>query len=224
VDKELFTMLRHHVQPFFCLSWLITWFAHDIKDLRVLARMYDAFVVSHMLLPLYATVALITTPCVRTEIKRLFEYGHDTPEVYSYLQHVPGLISYYKDGTIPVDTLLSQTLDIYHLYPPHVLLSTETASALSDASMVWHGYPYPWYTKKENIKKGFFYTEQDHMTRALQQRDVWRRKRKNHHKRNVDYALKLLGISAPLVLAFLVYYYRFSSSSTNRWKSLTGLF
>lgn len=39
--------------PYYALSWFITWFSHDVPRLESAARLFDAFLSSHPLLPLY---------------------------------------------------------------------------------------------------------------------------------------------------------------------------
>ena len=51
-----------------CLSWLITWFTHDIHHHSVAGRMVDAFLAGHPLLPLYFCVGLLTHPMLRKHI------------------------------------------------------------------------------------------------------------------------------------------------------------
>ena len=51
-----------------CLSWLITWFTHDIHHHNVAGRMVDAFLAGHPLLPLYFCVGLLTHPMLRKHI------------------------------------------------------------------------------------------------------------------------------------------------------------
>jgi hypothetical protein len=48
------------VQSFFSLSWILTWFSHNLDRLGDVARVFDFFLSSHPLMPVYATVALIT--------------------------------------------------------------------------------------------------------------------------------------------------------------------
>ena len=43
--------------PIFALAWLLTWFAHGVPALPAAARLFDAFLASHPLLPLYAAAA-----------------------------------------------------------------------------------------------------------------------------------------------------------------------
>ena len=53
------------MQPFFCLSWVITWFAHEVRDTALVKRLFDAFLVGHPLLPLYVTIAMVLHPINR---------------------------------------------------------------------------------------------------------------------------------------------------------------
>lgn len=37
----------------FALPWFITWYSHVLEDLDVILRLYDLFIVSHYLMPIY---------------------------------------------------------------------------------------------------------------------------------------------------------------------------
>jgi len=56
------------MEPFFALSWIITWFAHDVRDTAVVKRLFDFFLVSHPMMPIYMSVAMIIHPLNRVEI------------------------------------------------------------------------------------------------------------------------------------------------------------
>ena len=59
-DPELHAFIKESsVEPFFALSWIITWFSHDIRDVKTAARMFDVFLCSHALFPIYVAVAMI---------------------------------------------------------------------------------------------------------------------------------------------------------------------
>lgn len=46
-DLELFEHLEQaRMEPFFAISWLITWFSHDVKHLSGIARIYDVLLSS----------------------------------------------------------------------------------------------------------------------------------------------------------------------------------
>jgi TBC1 domain family member 20 len=56
------------MSPFFCLSWILTWFSHDIRDTALVTRLFDAFLVSHPLFSIYMAVAMVCHPLNRAEI------------------------------------------------------------------------------------------------------------------------------------------------------------
>lgn len=43
----------------FTLPWLLTWFAHSIDDYATIVRLYDLFLASHFLMPVYFAAALV---------------------------------------------------------------------------------------------------------------------------------------------------------------------
>ncbi|KAL3900322.1 MAG: hypothetical protein SGARI_006265, partial [Bacillariaceae sp.] len=51
-----------------CLPWVITWFTHDLHDPDKAARLVDAFLSGHPLLPVYFAVALISHPILKQEL------------------------------------------------------------------------------------------------------------------------------------------------------------
>lgn len=56
------------MEPFFALSWLLTWFSHDIRDTTLVKRLFDFFLVCHPLMPMYLSVAMLCHPSNRQEI------------------------------------------------------------------------------------------------------------------------------------------------------------
>lgn len=60
VDPELFDMLKDEFpMPTFALSWLLTWFSHDIADLDKVQIIYDACLSQHPMFIAYLAVAVI---------------------------------------------------------------------------------------------------------------------------------------------------------------------
>lgn len=64
---QLDTQVHNHLldcdmEPFFCLSWVLTWFSHDVRDTNLCKRLFDAFLVSHPLLVLYVALAMMLHP------------------------------------------------------------------------------------------------------------------------------------------------------------------
>ena len=56
------------MEPFFALSWVITWFSHEIRDTESVKRLFDFFLVSHPLMPIYVAVAMVCHPLNRQDI------------------------------------------------------------------------------------------------------------------------------------------------------------
>eukprot|EP01083_Nonionella_stella_P004614 13402_1 len=57
-DKEVYKFIvKSEVEPFFALSWVTTWFAHNIRHFSGVTRIYDFFLASHPLMPLYFSIS-----------------------------------------------------------------------------------------------------------------------------------------------------------------------
>jgi len=50
------------MEPFFCLSWIFTWFAHDVPDTQLVKRIFDFFIVGHPLVLVYTALSMMTHP------------------------------------------------------------------------------------------------------------------------------------------------------------------
>ncbi|KAJ1919611.1 GTPase-activating protein gyp8 [Mycoemilia scoparia] len=60
-DPELHTLLDQlAIPPFFAISWVLSWFAHDLVDLNDMARLYDFFMSSSPLAPIYVAASLVS--------------------------------------------------------------------------------------------------------------------------------------------------------------------
>lgn len=105
-DGELADFLdASGVQAFVALPWVITWFAHDVMDLDVVARLFDAFLASPPLLPLYLSAAVIMHR--REEVMRV---ECDFSTVHSTLAKLP--------PSLPYDDLLQRARAMIHTLPP----------------------------------------------------------------------------------------------------------
>lgn len=59
---ELYQFIaKSDVQPQVAISWMLTWFCHDIDDLTLVSRIYDACIATHPFYPAYIAAALIET-------------------------------------------------------------------------------------------------------------------------------------------------------------------
>ena len=54
----------------FSLRWILCWFANDVPDYDIVARLFDAFLVSHYSFPIYVAVAMLTNATNRKLIER----------------------------------------------------------------------------------------------------------------------------------------------------------
>ncbi|XP_009889075.1 PREDICTED: TBC1 domain family member 20-like, partial [Charadrius vociferus] len=88
----------------FALSWLITWYGHVLTDFHHLLRLYDFFLASHPLMPVYfaAVVVLhreeevLATPC-------------DMPSVHQLLSRLP--------QDLPYEQLVLRAQELFQRHP-----------------------------------------------------------------------------------------------------------
>lgn len=52
-------LMKSGVGTIFCLPWLITWYAHTLSDYRNVVRLYDFFLASPYLMPMYIAAAIV---------------------------------------------------------------------------------------------------------------------------------------------------------------------
>lgn len=68
----------------FCLPWLITWFAHTLSDYRYVVRLYDFFLASPELMPMYIATAIV----LQKEEELLAEKDQEVCAIFSILSKV----------------------------------------------------------------------------------------------------------------------------------------
>ncbi len=87
IDRDVHDHLMDaDMEPFFCLSWILTWFAHDVRDTSLVKRLFDAFLVGHPALPIYASLAMMTHPYNR---QRILETDCDFAALHQCLASLP---------------------------------------------------------------------------------------------------------------------------------------
>lgn len=68
-DEDLHDyMILREFGPTVFLTWMITLFSHDIHSEEIASRLFDAIIVSHPLMPLYLTIAILVQPKNRQKL------------------------------------------------------------------------------------------------------------------------------------------------------------
>ncbi|EFA83119.1 RabGAP/TBC domain-containing protein [Heterostelium album PN500] len=135
MDKDVYRFLiDSNVQPMFAISWIITWFSHNFEELEPTARLFDYFLSTHPLAPLYFSAVvddLLKLPC-----------AYDT--VHNYFTNLP--------EELPLDHLIKQTQSLLVKIPPKKLQDEAKIQLDKDSPMT--NYPFSWMTKgKSQLQK-----------------------------------------------------------------------
>jgi hypothetical protein len=84
-DPPLHRLLsRLSIPPFFCISWLLTWFSHDILHLPDLRRLFDFFIANEPVAIVYA--AAVVPMLAR---KELLDETVEGAEMHQTLKELP---------------------------------------------------------------------------------------------------------------------------------------
>lgn len=111
VDGKLYAHLSKALnEPYFALSWLITWFSHDLKDLDVAARTFDALITSHPLFGLYMCTAVVLS--CKTE---LLAIECEMSQVHNFLVNV------FERKVLCFDRIVSKADKLMEKLPPSKL-------------------------------------------------------------------------------------------------------
>jgi hypothetical protein len=86
----------------------LTWFGHSLNQYRSVVRLYDYFLASEPLMPLYLTAAIVL---YREE--DIFREDCDRATLHCLLSQLP--------DELPFEYLLVQSEKLYEKYPPHNL-------------------------------------------------------------------------------------------------------
>lgn len=94
--------------PYFALSWQMTWFSHDVATLDQCARLFDLFISSHPLMPLYVAAVVVK------EQRELILACESGDIAYSKLKGLTIL----GEGQLTADELARQAAALYQSAPP----------------------------------------------------------------------------------------------------------
>ncbi|KAF9129652.1 hypothetical protein BGX30_013859 [Mortierella sp. GBA39] len=108
-DPEVQEFLdRSETLPFFPLSWVITWCAHDLQDFNKIARLYDFLICFNPLMSVYMAAAV-----VMSRREELLEVECDNAMVHTFLTKFP--------KTVDLELIISRAHELYLTYPPETL-------------------------------------------------------------------------------------------------------
>lgn len=109
VDEELFHFLESaSVGTMFALPWFLTWFGHSLNHYKDVVRLYDYFLSTPPLMPLYVATSLVIE---RKEQVLLQEC--DMAMIHCFLSKIPDDINF--------EPILKRALVLYQKHPPKVL-------------------------------------------------------------------------------------------------------
>lgn len=96
---------RSTVGTLFALPWFLTWFGHSLNSYRDVVRLYDYFLASEHLLPIYVTAAIVL---FRED--DIFREDCDMASMHCVLSRLP--------DNLPFEYIMRQADELYAKYPP----------------------------------------------------------------------------------------------------------
>ena len=141
-DPELHEFLiESDVGTIFALSWLITWYGHVISEHKYVVRLFDFFVATHPLMPLYIAAAMGKMTIRMTVVIMISSVLHcgddvldqecDMPTVHHHLTNLPQTIDFASN----LQKIMDSASLLFRKHPPSYLAgknkSYERCSILS---------------------------------------------------------------------------------------------
>ncbi|EDS32740.1 conserved hypothetical protein [Culex quinquefasciatus] len=102
------TQRRSTVGTLFALPWYLTWFGHSLNSYRSVVRLYDYFLASEFLLPIYVTSAIVLY-----RQSEIFQEDCDMASLHCLLSQLP--------EDLPFEYLLKNAEELYRKYPPKMI-------------------------------------------------------------------------------------------------------
>ncbi|KAL1402103.1 hypothetical protein pipiens_000985 [Culex pipiens pipiens] len=96
------------VGTLFALPWYLTWFGHSLNSYRSVVRLYDYFLASEFLLPIYVTSAIVLY-----RQSEIFQEDCDMASLHCLLSQLP--------EDLPFEYLLKNAEELYRKYPPKMI-------------------------------------------------------------------------------------------------------
>eukprot|EP00752_Nemacystus_decipiens_P009013 g8046.t1 len=137
-DPELSAFVsKCKVEPYYCMSWVLTWFAHDLQDLSTVSRLYDVLLGAHPTLILYICAAVVMS--AREDVLACeceFSAVHNT-------------LSHAAKGVKDWEAVLHKAKGMFLKCPPRELILKAPAyikETLGAGGITSLEFPPPWFT------------------------------------------------------------------------------
>eukprot|EP00794_Sanderia_malayensis_P019008 gene19008-20920_t len=103
--------IRADVGQIFALSWLITWFGHNLEKFNVIVRLFDVFMATNPIMPVYLGSAIIAS-----DATNILQLECEMSTVHSYLTKLPNNLILDE-----IEYLISKAHAVLMEFPPHML-------------------------------------------------------------------------------------------------------
>jgi hypothetical protein len=123
-DPALVTALQQlNIPPYFALSWIITWFSHDLPCLDLTLRIFDFLIASHPFMPLYLSAAFVLAR--RQLLVTAIQQSPDFAIIHHQLREIPRSADW---NAATIEELLVCARYLFVLHPPASILSPEAVA------------------------------------------------------------------------------------------------
>ncbi|KAH8556096.1 rab-GTPase-TBC domain-containing protein [Umbelopsis sp. PMI_123] len=123
-DQQISNFLQEaNVLPYYCLSWVITWCSHDIDDFSVIPRLFDLFLSSNPLMPVYFAAAIVLA-----HKEELLQQECENSAIHTFLSKLP-------QKPFDVELLIGKATQLEVTYPP-IQLQRNAQIGLDETSSV----------------------------------------------------------------------------------------
>jgi hypothetical protein len=122
MDRDAYDLLNQddsNLFSRFCLSWILTWFSHDLSCVETTKRFFDACLASHPMFVIYATVSsirLLTKTLNQFQPQRQSYYDFDDDD------RILKLLSPKACQNLPIQEIIDGALECMRRVPPRDLL------------------------------------------------------------------------------------------------------
>jgi hypothetical protein len=121
-DSALLNKLKSEgVMPYFSLSWVMTWVAHNITEWTLLLRVFDFFIAAHPLMPIYFVARLIMYRREKVIAMNEMPLIHTCLQAFPSMQELDVQFQAMEDLEV-VNAVLAETYALFQKYPPNLLM------------------------------------------------------------------------------------------------------